>query len=306
MTLTELRYIVALARTRHFGRAAEACFVSQPTLSVAVRKLESELGLELFERRRQEAVPTPAGARIVEQAQRVLEEAERIRLLADEGRDPLEGPLRLGAIYTIGPYVLPQLIPALHQRAPRMPLVIEEGYTAQLSERLRLGELDAILIALPFEAPGLVTLPLYDEPFVVVLPADHPWRERDHIDPPELAGEPLLMLGQGHCFRDQVLDACPACATRLEQGPLAQTVAGTSLETLRHMVASGLGITVLPCSAVGAERYAQRLLVTRRFREPAPGRRVALAWRQSFPRPGAIDALREALLSGLSSCVRPV
>lgn len=306
MTLTELRYIVALARTRHFGRAAEACFVSQPTLSVAVRKLESELGVELFERRRQEAVPTPAGARIVEQAQRVLEEAERIRMLADESRDPLVGPLRLGAIYTIGPYVLPQLIPALHDRAPQMPLVIEEGYTAQLSERLRLGELDAILIALPFEAPGLVTLPLYDEPFVVVLPADHPWREREAIDPAELASEPLLMLGQGHCFRDQVLDACPACAARLEQGPLGQTVAGTSLETLRHMVASGLGITVLPCSAVGAERYAQRLLVTRRFREPAPGRRVALAWRKSFPRPGAIDALREALMSGLSSCLKPV
>jgi len=306
MTLTELRYIVALARTRHFGRAAEACFVSQPTLSVAVRKLESELGVELFERRRQEAVPTPAGVRIVEQAQRVLEEAERIRLLADESRDPLQGPLRLGAIYTIGPYVLPQLIPALHERAPQMPLVIEEGYTAQLSERLRLGELDAILIALPFQAPGLVTLPLYDEPFVVVLPADHPWREREAIDPAELASEPLLMLGQGHCFRDQVLDACPACAARLEQGPLAQTVAGTSLETLRHMVASGLGITVLPCSAVGAERYAQRLLVTRRFREPAPGRRVALAWRKSFPRPGAIDALREALMSGLSSCLKPV
>ncbi|WP_297528840.1 hydrogen peroxide-inducible genes activator [Thiohalobacter sp.] len=306
MTLTELRYIVALARTRHFGRAAEACFVSQPTLSVAVRKLESELGVALFERRRQEAVPTPAGARIVEQAQRVLEEAERIRLFADESRDPLVGPLRLGAIYTIGPYVLPQLIPALHERAPQMPLVIEEGYTAQLSERLRLGELDAILIALPFEAPGLVTLPLYHEPFMVVVPADHPWRAREAIDPAELASEPLLMLGQGHCFRDQVLDACPACAARLEQGPLGQTVAGTSLETLRHMVASGLGITVLPCSAVGAERYAQRLLVTRRFREPAPGRRVALAWRKSFPRPGAIDALREALMSGLSSCLKPV
>ncbi len=306
MTLTELRYIVALARTRHFGRAAEACFVSQPTLSVAVRKLESELGVALFERRRQEAVPTPAGARIVEQAQRVLEEAERIRLFADESRDPLVGPLRLGAIYTIGPYVLPQLIPALHERAPQMPLVIEEGYTAQLSERLRLGELDAILIALPFEAPGLVTLPLYHEPFMVVMPADHPWRAREAIDPAELASEPLLMLGQGHCFRDQVLDACPACAARLEQGPLGQTVAGTSLETLRHMVASGLGITVLPCSAVGAERYAQRLLVTRRFREPAPGRRVALAWRKSFPRPGAIDVLREALMSGLSSCLKPV
>lgn len=306
MTLTELRYIVALAQQRHFGHAAVHCHVSQPTLSIAIKKLEDELGVQLFERRKLDVSLTPLGASIVEQAQRVLEEVETIKQLAMGGRDQLTGPLRIGAIYTIGPYLFPQLIPVLHECAPQMPLVIEENYTARLRERLRQGELDAALVALPFEEPGLVTLPLYDEPFVVVMPSSHPWTEKTLIDVSNLAHETLLMLGSGHCFRTQILDACPACATRVDTQSLTQTVEGTSLETIRHMVASGMGITVLPATAAGADRYAQRLVSIRRFAPPEPHRRVALTWRVSFPRPQAIEALRQAILDSGLSGIQPV
>jgi len=301
MTLTELRYIVAVARERHFGRAAEACFVAQPTLSVAVKKLEDELGVAIFERGKTDISITPVGERIIAQAQRVLEEAEAIKQLAHSGQDQLSGPLRLGAIYTIGPYLFPHLVPTLHGTAPKMPLLIEENYTTRLSERLKQGELDAIVIALPFEEPGIVTLPLYDEPFVAVLPKDHPWTKRKQVSVLDLGGETLLLLGQGHCFRDQVLNVCPAC-NRSAQG-LARTVEGSSLETIRHMVASGLGITVLPCTASGAGHYEQSLLSFRPFDDPVPYRRVALAWRASFPRPKAIEAVRQAIQQCHLDCV---
>ncbi len=303
MTLTELRYIIAVARERHFGRAAEACFVSQPTLSVAVRKLEEELGVSLFERAKHEITVTPIGERIIEQAARVLEESERVKLLAQQGRDPLQGPLRVGAILTIGPYLLPGVVSLMHQRAPGMPLVLEENYTARLSERLRQGELDVIIVALPFELPGIRTEPLYFEPFVVVLPVSHPWCRRKAIDANELASQNLLLLGAGHCFRDQVLDACPSCNRAAQiNGDIQQTVEGSSLETIRYMVASGIGITVLPCSAAGNEQYARQLLAVRPFKKPVPGRHVVLAWRESFPRPQAIAALREAILECRHRC----
>ena len=306
MTLTELRYIVALARERHFGRAAEACHVSQPTLSVGVKKLEEELGVVLFERSKTDVRLTPIGARIIEQAQRVLDEAGIIRELALGAQDELAGPLRLGAIYTIGPYLFPHLIPLLHERLPQMPLVIEENYTARLAEKLKQGELDAILIALPFAESGLVTEALYQEPFVVVLPASHPWTEREQIAAADLGSETetLLMLGAGHCFREQVLEACPAC--RHGSQALQKTLEGGSLETIRHMVASGMGITVLPCSAAGADRYSQRLLSIRRFLPPVPRRTVALAWRRHFPRPRALAALAEAIRDCELSCVSPI
>lgn len=296
MTLTELRYLVALARERHFGRAAEACFVSQPTLSVAVKKVEEELGVALFERAKNEVNVTPVGARIVEQAARVLGEMERVKEIAAEARDPLSGPLRLGAIYTVGPYLLPHLVPILHGAAPKMPLVIEENYTARLRERLAQNALDAIIVSLPFEEPGVVSLPLYEEPFVVMLPAEHPWRDRDSIGVDELTTQNLLLLGAGHCFRDQVLTACPDCdRVVLTEGGLQKTVEGSSLETIRHMVASGMGITVVPVTAAATGAYAPGVVVTRPFREPVPRRRVALAWRVSFPRPQAIEALRQAI-----------
>ena len=305
MTLNELRYIVALARERHFGRAAEAVFISQPTLSVAVKKLEDELGVQLFERTKHDVTPTPVGGRIVEQAQQVLEAVQRIRETARGDADQLHGPLRLGAIYTIGPYLLPHLVPELHEHTPGMPLILEEGYTHELRRRLKQGELDAILISLPFEEPGVVAMPLYDEPFVAVLPSTHPAALKEEIDLSELAREDLLMLGPGHCFRDQIIEHCPDCGRSVSADGHA-ALGGSSLETLRHMVASGLGVTVLPCTAVGADRYAQRLLSVRRLAPPTPSRRVALAWRVSFPRPKAIEALRQAILACPMSCVTPV
>ena len=307
MTLNELRYIVAVARERHFGHAAEACFISQPTLSVAVKKLEEELGVSLFERRKGEVTVTPIGEQIVAQAQRVLEEASGIRQIARQGQDQLDGPLRLGAIYTIGPYLLPHLIPVLAERAPKMPLVIEENYTAALSDKLKRGELDVIVISLPFEEPGVLTLPLYREPFVLLLPSSHPLNQKPDFEIGDLGQEDVLLLGAGHCFRDQVIKVCPQCIRRsTSEGGPAQTLEGGSLETIRYMVASGLGVTILPCSAAGAERFSERLLNIRRFGSDAPSRVVALAWRKSFPRPRAIEVLREAVLSCEMSCVEPL
>ncbi len=307
MTLTELRYIVAVAREHHFGRAAKACFVSQPTLSIAIKKLEQELGVQLFERQANEVRVTPIGEQIIAQAQRTLEAADAVRLAAEQGKDQLTGPLRLGAIYTIGPYLFPDLIPRLRKNAPDMPLVIEENYTSVLTEKLKSGELDVIIIALPFTEQGLVTRPLYEEPFVVLLPSAHPLTRRKTIKAAQLEDETVLLLGTGHCFRDQVLEACPACAPKpgLDDS-LASTIAGSSLETIRHMVVSGLGLTVLPCTAAGADRYSQRLLAIRRFTRPVPSRTVALAWRVSFPRPKVIDAISAAISDCSLSCVEPV
>jgi LysR family hydrogen peroxide-inducible transcriptional activator len=304
MTLTDLKYIVALARERHFGRAARACFVSQPTLSVAVKKLEEELGVTIFERTPQEVTPTPAGRPIVEQAARVLEAADEVKRLASRGRDQLDGPIRLGAIYTIGPYLFPHLIPALRKRAPKMPVLVEEHYTSRLAERLRAGELDAIVISTPFAEPGVVVRALYEEPFVVAFPSDHQWKKRKSVGARELAKEHMLLLGSGHCFRDQVLKACPALNRAAATGSLQKTLEGSSLETIRHMVASGAGVTVLPCSSAGTGGAESHLLATRPFADPAPSREVALAWRVSFPRPKAMDVIADAILSARVACLR--
>lgn len=307
MTLTEFRYITALARERHFGRAAQACHVSQPTLSVAIKKLEDELGVQLFERRKVEALLTPIGEQVVEQAQRVLEQVDQIRQLAMVDQDQLSAPLRVGAIFTIGPYLFPHIIPILHEQVPQMSLMVEENYTARLSEKLRQGDLDVIMIALPFNEPAIVTLPVYKEPFVIVMPTAHPWHDRNDINAGDLANENVLMLGAGHCFRDQVVDICPACGHRSEaEGSISRTLEGSSLETIRHMVATGMGITVLPCTAAGVDRYAQRLLSIKRFSAPVPYRTVALAWRKSFPRPRAIEALRQSILTSDLTCVESI
>ncbi|ROO24620.1 LysR family transcriptional regulator [Salinisphaera orenii MK-B5] len=293
ITLTELRYLIALDKERHFGRAARRAFVSQPTLSVAVKKLESELGVTVFERSRGEARVTPIGRRIIEQAYRVLGEVSSLEAVAEQGRDELKGPLRLGVIYTVGPYLLPHLIPRLREATPDMPLVIEENFTGTLTQQLRNNELDAVIVAMPYDVPGLSTWALYDESFVVVMPQNHPWTARDEIDANDLAGEDLLLLGPGHCFRDQVLDICAECRDAERD---RQTQAGSSLETIRHMVASGLGITVLPRSSIPGLSEESRLLETRPFAGESPTRRIAVAWRKSFPRPRAITALREAVM----------
>ena len=289
MTLSELRYIVAVAQERNFGRAAQKCFVSQPALSVAIAKLEDELGAPLFERGKGEVGITAVGERIVEQAQRVLEEASRIKEIAQAGRNQLVGALKLGLIYTVAPYLLPDLIPRLRTLAPQMPLDIEENLTENLEVELKSGRLDAVIIALPFQPPGVVTEFLYEEPFQVVVPQGHKWAKRRSIGAADLAGEHAILLGVGHCFRDQVLDACP----ELNRGD-AHVTRTSSLETIRNMVASGLGISVLPRDAL-TPKYHSRLVVPVPFARPAPARRVAIAYRKSFPRPQAIAAIRSAV-----------
>lgn len=296
MTLTELRYIVILAQEKHFGKAADRCSVSQPTLSVGVKKIEKELGVYIFERSKSSVRLTPVGEIIVEQAKKVLEQTQRIRELAIVGKDQLAAPLRVGAIYTIGPYLFPHLVPELHAIAPNMPLYIEENFTHILKEKLRSGELDAIIIALPFSDVDVVAKPLYDECFDVLLPAKHPWTKRETINPDELSGKTLLLLGEGHCFRDQVLEACPTSKTGEAGRSDGHTeVESTSLETIRHMVASGLGVSVLPHSAIGNPYYAEGIVEARPFSEPRPKRTVAIAWRMSFPRTKAIDVLVDAI-----------
>jgi len=306
MTLTELRYIVALAQQRHFGRAAEATFVSQPTLSVAVKKLEEELGVTLFERGPHEVTLTSIGAQIVEQAQRALEQVAAIVEIAKHGKDPLVGTLRLGLNYTISPYLLPLLIPQLQKKAPHMSLLIQENYTSRLLEMLKLGELDVIVIASEVNEPGLIEQALYDETFVVAMPQGHRWAKRKFITAEDLAEESLLLLGSGHCFRDQVLKFCPALnRTAAASGSMQKNLAGSSLETMRHMVASGIGITVLPSTSVPhfsatanqTPNHLDNMLAYRPFAKPAPDRRVSLVWRSSFPRLAAIEVLRQAILN---------
>jgi LysR family hydrogen peroxide-inducible transcriptional activator len=300
MTLTDLKYIVALARERHFGRAAERCYVSQPTLSVSVKKLEEELGVILFERSPQEVSVTPIGERIVAQAEKVLAETTQLAEIAAAGKNPLAGPLRLGVIYTIGPWLLPQLVPLLRVRAPEMPLLLEENYTHRLIERLKTTELDVAILALPIDEPGLVAQAVYDELFRVLVPAGHAWAKSRAVDPAHLVDQPLLMLGRGNCFRDQVLDLCAAAG---HGGP--QVLEGSSLETIRHMVASNVGITVMPATAVDGISKTDPLLRVRNFVAPEPSRRVGMVWRASFPRHQVIDLLRRALLDCKLPGTRP-
>ena len=296
MTLTELKYIVAVARAKHFGHAAESCFVAQPTLSVAIKKLEDELGVTLFERGGSEVSVTPVGAQIVAQAERVLEQTAAIKELAKQNKDPLAGPLRLGVIYTIGPYLLPPLVKNLIDNVPQMPLVLQENFTVKLLELLRQGELDAAIMALPLPDHGMQMQTLYDEPFVVAMPKTHPWAKRKEIAADDLKAETMLLLGSGHCFRDQVLEVCPEMARFSSPGNgMQRTFEGSSLETIRHMVASGIGLTVLPRASVRDMEDPNGLLTFVPFSHPAPSRRVVIVWRKSFTRKAAIDAIVNAV-----------
>lgn len=299
MTLTELRYIVTLAQEQHFGRAAERCHVSQPTLSIAVKKLEDELDVAIFERSKTRVYPTPIGEKVIKQAQSVLEQASAIKDIVSAGKDQLTSPIHIGAIFTIGPYLFPHLIPQLQKRAKEMPLYIEESYTATLRRRIRQGDLDAIVVALPFTEADVLTQPMYEEEFLILMEKNHPLTQYERIAPEQLEEHNVLLLGEGHCFRDQVLEACPMLKPSIDdpQGKLRSAAEGSSLETLKHMVASGLGITILPSSAVIQNPMMSEMLVTRKFTDPVPKRTVALAWRASFPRLQAIDVIRESVLS---------
>ncbi|MCZ4316074.1 hydrogen peroxide-inducible genes activator [Comamonadaceae bacterium G21597-S1] len=311
MTLTELKYIVAVARERHFGKAAEACHVSQPTLSVAVKKLEEELDLKLFERSANEVTVTPLGEEVVRQAQTVLEQAAGIREIAKRGKDPLAGPLRLGVIYTIAPYLLPELVRHVIELTPQMPLMLQENFTVKLLEMLRMGELDCAILAEPFPDAGLAIAPLYDEPFVAALPRNHALAKGKSVSAEQLKQETLLLLGTGHCFRDHVLEVCPEFArfSGTAEG-IQRSFEGSSLETIKHMVAAGMGVTLVPRLGVPAEAlpssgkparrkeedpFIQYLPVTDANGGAPPTRRVVLAWRRSFTRYEAIAALRNAI-----------
>jgi LysR family hydrogen peroxide-inducible transcriptional activator len=294
MTLTELRYIVAVARERHFGRAAEACFVSQPTLSVAIKKLEEELDLKIFERGANEISVTPLGEAIVRQAQQVIEQAAAIKEIAKRGKDPLAGALKLGIIYTIGPYLLPDLVKHAIEMTPQMPLMLQENFTVKLLDMLRTGELDCAIMAEPFPDTGLAIAPLYDEPFMVAVPKTHALAKRKSISAEELKRETMLLLGTGHCFRDQVLEVCPEFARfSTDTDGMRKSFEGSSLETIKHMVASGMGITVVPKLSVPREAHEHVKYIL--FEQPVPSRRVVLAWRRSFTRYEAIAALRNAV-----------
>ncbi len=294
MTLTELRYLVAVARERHFGKAAEACFVSQPTLSVAIKKLEEELDVKLFERGSNEVTVTALGLEIVRQAQVVLEQVADLKEIARRGNDPVSGPLRLGVIYTIAPYLLPDLVQLSIARAPQMPLILQENFTVKLLEMLRAGEIDVAVLAEPFPDAGLATAALYDEPFQIAVPKKHTLARRKRISAEELKNETLLLLGTGHCFRDHVLEVCPEYAGFSSNADgIRKSFEGSSLETIKYMVAAGMGVTVVPQLGVPAE--PDRHIAYIPFADPVPTRRIVLAWRRSFTRYEAIAALRNAI-----------
>ncbi|HYD77383.1 hydrogen peroxide-inducible genes activator [Ramlibacter sp.] len=305
MTLTELKYIVAVAREKHFGKAAEACFVSQPTLSVAVKKLEDELEVKIFERSANEVSVTPLGEDIVRQAQSVLEQAAAIKEIAKRGKDPLAGPLKLGVIYTIAPYLLPSLVRQAIDRTPQMPLMLQENFTVKLLEMLRTGEIDCAVMAEPFPDTGLALAPLYDEPFLAAVPVNHPLAQRATVTAQELKSETMLLLGTGHCFRDHVLEVCPEFARFSSDAEgIRKSFEGSSLETIKHMVAAGMGVTLVPRLSVPAEaldpkprrrKDDQAFVRYIPFEGEPPSRRVVLAWRRSFTRYEAIAALRNAI-----------
>jgi LysR family hydrogen peroxide-inducible transcriptional activator len=305
MTLTELKYIVAVARERHFGKAAEACYVSQPTLSVAIKKLEEELDVKLFERSANEVAVTHLGEEIVRQAQSVLEQAAAIKEIAKRGKDPLAGSLTLGIIYTIGPYLLPDLVRQMIARTPQMPLMLQENFTVRLLDMLRTGEIDCAILAEPFPDAGLAVAALYDEPFMAAVPTNHPLATQSTVTSEQLKSETMLLLGSGHCFRDHVLEVCPEFARfSANTEGIRRSFEGSSLETIKHMVAAGMGVTLVPRLSVPREALAAKRRRKRDedpfvkylpFAGDPPTRRVVLVWRRSFTRYEAIAALRNAI-----------
>ena len=308
MTLTELKYIVAVAREKHFGRAADACYVSQPTLSVAIKKLEEELDVKIFERSAGEVSVTPLGEAIVRQAQSVLEQAAEIKEIAKRGKDPLSGALTLGVIYTIGPYLLPELVRNSIKMTPQMPLMLQENFTVKLLEMLRTGEIDCAIVAEPFPETGLAMAPLYDEPFMAAVPSNHPLAQQDAVTTTDLKNETMLLLGSGHFFRDHVLEVCPEFARYASNAEgIRRTFEGSSLETIKHMVAAGMGVTLVPRLSVPKEAlesprrratddpHIRYLPIHNEDGHEPPSRRVVLVWRRSFTRYEAIAALRNAV-----------
>jgi LysR family transcriptional regulator, hydrogen peroxide-inducible genes activator len=289
LSLRGLGYLVALAETRHFGKAAELCFVSQPTLSAQLKKMEEQLGVQLVERGQQVRL-TDVGERVVERARRVIEEVREIEELARTLQDPLAGEVRIGFIPTVGPYLLPHIAAPLRERFPRLKLLLVEHQTHRLLELIKSGELDVGVLALPIPAERLTSRPLYTERFLVALPADHKLARRQRLSLDDLGGETLLLLEDGHCLRDQALEAC--ALARIREAP---DFRATSLETLRQMVAAGVGITLMPKLAVDPEGQRMPSLALRRFQDPEPARTIAAAWRPGCAREETIAQLSDVI-----------
>lgn len=303
ITLAELRYVAALAELRHFGRAAAACHITQPTLSAQVKKLETTLRVKLFERTSKSVVPTAVGLEVAAQARAVLDAMERIADLAASGREPLAGPLRLGVIPTIGPYLLPWLVPALRAEYPRLELVLHELKTSELLDELAHFQLDAGVLALPLPSTQLESALLFEEAFLLVTPPGHPLAKKKSVAESDLAGLRVLLLDEGHCLRDQALSVCRAAGVPTDER--SGDFRATSIETLRHMVAAGMGVTLLPALAVRDDEEARTHVVVRPFDAPSPSRRMALAWRKTHPRAADFRALAEFVRAKAPERVAP-
>lgn len=288
MNLRDLRYLVAVAELRHFGRAAEACFVSQPTLSTQIKKLEEFLGVQLIERSNKQVMLTAVGAKVVERARRVLHEVDDLVEFCRASGDPLAGEIRLGFIPTIAPYLLPHLVPELRRKLPRLQPLLYEDQTARLVERLRRGEIDGALMAIPVDASDLRHEELFAEPFMLAVPSEHPLQHQPKLTLDDLRDQRVLLLDEGHCLRDQALDICNLVGIRHQDEFRA-----TSLETLRQMVASGAGITFLPALAAEANTTVPNsgAIALRSFEAPQPKRRMALYWRKGSARESALEAI---------------
>jgi len=305
MTLNELRYIIALSQEKHFRKAAEKCFVSQPTLSIAIKKLEEELGVHLFERHKHDILITPIGQQIIELSEEILKLSQNIKELAKEYQGDLSTELKIGAIYTIAPYLFPKLIPNFHKLAPNVSLIIEENYTHVLAEKLKKGELDIAILSLPFDEPNIETFDLYQEPFKLILPKEKEITKETYLGSiDQIKNETVLLLGAGHCFRDQVIASFPHLLNSNQQNnQLQKTFEGSSLETIRYMVASGVGVSIFPCSTL-SERD-ESLLNIKELPNPKPNRTVALAWRKSFPRVKILELFKQAALDVNIPCTIP-
>ena len=298
VTLRQLRYLVAVADTLHFGRAASACHVSQPSLSAQIQQLEDALDVALVERTQRRVLLTPAGREVVARARRILGDVSDLAAFARGAGAPLSGEMRLGVIPTLAPYYLPGVLPCLRAAHPDLKLLLREDQTGRLLDMLRAGRLDALILALPADDPGLESVPLFDESFLVALPAGHPLAGRETLSEESLLGERLLLLEEGHCLRDQALAVCGFDA----RGGERVGFAGTSLNTLCEMVAGRIGITLLP--ALAAARAPQGV-ETRPFADPAPSRRMGLVWRRGSPRDGELRLLAECLRTHAPPGVTP-
>ena len=301
MNLRDLRYLVAVADHRHFGRAAAACFVSQPTLSMQIKKLEEELGVELVERTPRRIMLTAVGEEVVERAREVLREADGIRELARRAADPEAGSLRLGIFPTLGPYLLPHVVPLVRERFPHLELLLVEEKTEEVLRRLRHGALDAGVLALPVQDDQLHQEPLFTEDFVLAVPADHPLAADPALaTTATLAGQSILLLDEGHCLRDQALSVCSLVGAEERTGFRA-----TSLETLRQMVASGVGVTLLPELSVEPPVPPSPDIALRHFADPAPSRQIAMFWRRSSPYREFLPRLAEVVRQVPGDLVTP-